>query len=417
VGQTKAYTFAYQPILGADHSIVAMELLHRQIANYEPMIVDDTAATADVITCMFIHGEMEMLLGKRKAFVNIGKDLLMSDMIFMLPRDQVTIELLESIPINQQVVERCHKLKAMGFQIALDDFVGTRIDASSPLLEIADIVKIDLAQNELDTLQETADKLRQWPVKLLAEKVETIEDYEACRDIGFSFFQGYYFARPTQLSGKRPDPEKYTVLDLLSKLYRDADDPIIEDVLKLSPGLTFQLLRLANCAAFNPGKKIHSMRQAIIFLGRSQLTQWLQILLFAMGGAERVSSPLFEAAIKRGRLLDLMSNFPALSATRGAAHMVGMLSLADTLLGIPMEVILGQMGLVQEIEDALLHRTGMLGDMLLLCEALEQADFEKIEKIAGKLGIPLEQLMAWQKDALIWANRFTRYAYPEKHYA
>lgn len=407
MSQATDYTFAYQPILGLDQSIVAMELLYRPALIEKTVIADDTIATAYVITNLFLHGEMDSLIGPRNAFINVGKDLLLSDMLLMLPRDKITIELLETIPVSRQVIERCHKLKAMGFTLALDDMVGNRIDELTPLLEIVDIVKVDMLLNSRDSLVSMTNKLKHWRVQLLAEKVETLDDFKLCRDLGYSLFQGYYFARPTIVSGKRPDPDKLTVLDLLSKLKRDTDNRVIEEAFKPSPALTLQLLRLVNCAAYSVGIKINSIHQAISLFGRDQLVQWLQILLFSLDDANDFPSPLFEIAVRRGRLMDLMSLSPTLASVHDQAHMVGILSLADSLMGIPMQDILGKLGLAPKIEKALLEQKGTLGNMLKLCQELEQANFNAVEKSAKTLGISLHQIMRWQNDAITWVNQFT----------
>lgn len=405
MNQAREYAFAYQPILGPNHSIVAMELLYRQPGEHLAEVFDDTTATTEVITNLFLHGRMDSLLGHRKAFINVGKDLLLSDMLFMLPRDKVTIELLENISVSRETVERCHRLKAMGYSLALDDLIDERIDEFAPFLEVVDIVKIDMRLNKHSNLEHMLKKLEQWPLQLLAEKVETIEEYELCKKLGFSMFQGYFFSRPLIINGKRRDPDKFTVLNLLGKLSCDVDIHILESAFKHSSSLTIQLLRLVNSPAFSVGIKINSLGQAITLFGRSQLMQWLQILLFTLDDTKGCPSPLCEAAIRRGRLMELMaSSSSSFVSVQFAAHMVGMLSLVDSLLGVSMQEILAELGLTAEIENALLKRQGHLGLMLALCETLEKAEFPKVEEVAQKLGITMHDLMQWQDEAIIWTN-------------
>ena len=397
--QLRNYAFAYQPILGLNQSTVALELLYREPVTQQADIVDDTSATADVIVNSIFHSEMDIFPGQRKMFINVSEGMLLSDMLLLLPRDQVAIELLETIPINRQVIERCHKLKAMGFCLALDDFVCERMGELSPLLDIVDVVKIDLQLNDLSRLSGQIDALRKWQVTLLAEKVETFDDFECCKQMGFSLFQGYYFAKPNIVSGRRIDPVRMAVLKLLGELNRATNDSLIIDTLQKHPGLTFHILRLVNSAAMGAPHKIGSVRQALSVLGRRQLTRWLNLLLFAVGNCGE-TPPLMELAARRGKFMEFLAQRWGLQFGEHA-YMAGVLSPVSALLGLPMKEIVDSLGLIDEISDALLERKGRLGHLLELCELLERADFQGSEEIARQIGIPYAHIMAAQTSALV----------------
>lgn len=398
--QIKDYCFAYQPILGPDKNTLAMELLYRDPQPEAMHAFDHTTATANVIINVCSHIGMLELIGQRKLFINVAEDLLLDDAITLLPKDKVTLELLEHIEATDEIVARVRQLKEMGYEFALDDYVYS--DTSSPLLALVDIIKVDILHADLAALDRLVASLRQWPCKLLAEKVEDQATFEACLAAGFDLFQGYFFAHPALLGGKLTDPNKLVVLNLLSKVNTDADIEEIETVFKGNPGLTYSLLRLISSPAFYVSQKIDSIRQALQMLGMRQLGRWLQVLLFTQHNAQHCL-PLLEMAVHRARLLELAAQPIGVSPER--AYVTGMFSLADSALGIEMQEILAHLNLVDQVEHALLRREGALGKLLKLCENLENGEFDEVATLAAELGIAIPALMEFQKQSIEWGNR------------
>ena len=249
--------------------------------------------------------------------------------------------------------------------------------------------------------------LRERDVKLLAEKVESQEDFEYCRDLGFDLFQGYFFARPKVLVGRRPDPKRTNIINILSLINQDAGDKQIEDALKRSPDLTLHLLRLVNSAAFGLRSQVGSVREAIQLFGRNKLGKWLQILLFMSGEEGGTDWALFEMSAKRGRMIEMLvedATHQKGSSQQERGFMVGMLSLVDVLLGSPMDEVLPQIGVVEDIQWAIMDKAGVPGALLSLCEALEMADFDGAIEIAGRYSITLARVMDAQREAALWAH-------------
>lgn len=399
--QLKDYCFAHQPILGPDNNIVAMELLYRDAQPEAMNAFDHTVATANVIINAFSHIGMIELMGQRKLFINIAEDLLLSDTITLLPKEKVTLELLEHIEVTGEIVARVRQLKDMGYEFALDDYVFR--DAPCPLFDLVDIIKIDILQTDAGQLPQLVEHLRQWPCKLLAEKVESQEVFEACKQAGFDLFQGYFFAHPALLGGRLTDPNKVVVLDLLSKVGNDAAIEKIEASFKGNPGLTYSLLRLISSPAFYSSSKIGSIRQAIQVLGMRQLGRWLQVLLFTQQGDQQCS-PLLELAVHRGRLMELMAG-SSVGISPECAYVTGMLSLADCALGMPMREVLASLNLVDEVHRALLKREGGIGTLLQVCEKLENGEFEAVAEIADTLNISIPALMEMQTASIAWSNQ------------
>lgn len=393
-----------QPILDRNQRIVAYELLFRSSLSPDANVLDDLQASARVITQAFSELGFVSVLGDKKGFINVSADLLLSSMIELLPRDKVVIELLETIRVDEQIISRCRELKAMGFSLALDDFNGEA--QFEPLFEMVDVVKVDLPQiMGPAALEKSVKYLKHWPFQLLAEKVEHIEQAILCKELGFDLFQGYYYARPTILTGRRTDTSKLALMRLLGLALGDAETEEIEQVFKGDPSLSYNLLRLVNSVAMGMRHEICSLRQAIVVLGRQQLQRWIQLLLFVNPGDD-LHSPLLELAATRGKLMELLATArPGQDGDyQDRAFMVGIMSLLDTLLGMPLQEVVKQVSLTSEVENALLSHDGRLGRLLLLVEKMERNDFDAAAEILDEMQLSRKRLVLAQLEAMRWAN-------------
>ena len=400
-----------QPILDRNNDIVAYELLFRSSHINMANVSNDLLASAQVITHAFTDLGIEGVLGNNLGFINVSADLLTSDMVELLPKEKVVLELLETIEINEDIVSRCIELKKMGFQLALDDF--TQLNAQyEPLKGIIDIIKIDLIGLDNTKLEEATKQLKGWPVKLLAEKVDNLEQANHCRNLGYELFQGYYFAKPVILTGKRADPSKLALLRLLGMVLQDAENFQIEQEFKVNPNLTYNLMRLVNSVACGVNRTIHSLNQALVVLGRRQLQRWLQLLLYVMDDAQRkFPSPLMQLAANRGRLMELIAEHinPGDQGYTDRAFMTGILSLIDTLLNMPLGDIIAQLRLPIEVSDALIIRKGELGNILKLIESIEENHGKEINVpgiLQGKISV--EALLKLQMEAIHWTEAMGR---------
>ncbi len=397
-----------QPIMDRRQQLVAYELLFRRSQHNAADVRDDLAATASVITRAFIDLGIEAALGPYKGFINCDESLLLSDLLEVLPSDKVVLEVLETVDITPAVVERCVELKALGFTLALDDFVGYE-DRFKPLLDIVEIVKVDTMLVDPAGLLAVTRKLGNWPVTLLAERVEKVELVEHCQQIGYSLFQGYYFAKPMIMAGKRLSHSQMALLRLLGMVLEDVDVAELEAVFKREPGLTMNLMRLTNSVATGVRVKVTSLRHAITLLGRRQLQRWLQLLMYTKPrpGTEPISSPLMQLAATRGKLMELLAGQiePGRQEFEDQAFMVGIISLMPALMGVPMAEILNGISLGNAVREALEAQTGTLGKMLDLTEALEGNDGETCHDLTARLpGLDADRVNACHTQPLIWAN-------------
>lgn len=397
---------ARQPILDHRQQMVAYELLFRSGDHDEARFSDGHAATATVISHAFSHLGIASAMGPYRAFINVDKDFLFDDAILLMPPGQVVIEVLEGSLVTPEIVARCAELKALGYTLALDDF--SRItDDYAPLLPLATIIKVDITLVAPDALPELVAQLRPLVSQLLAEKVETPAEYARCQALGFDLYQGYHFARPTIIAGRRLRPTQLTTLRLISMLTQEAETREIERTLKEDPALSVSMLRLVNSVAMRSQTNISSLRQAVIVLGRRQFSRWLQLLLYANPN-DGSASPLLIMAALRGRFAELVAErtCPGNAQMRDAAYMVGILSLTPTLLGQLMEDILPSLNVAPTIQDALLKRKGMLGTILEMSEQLELGAIPACQDCLHRLPLlDAEQLNACHAEAMAWANQ------------
>ena len=397
-----------QPILDSELNMFAFELLFRSGDWNSAQISDDFTATATVISHAFNEFGIEAALGPYRGFINVNESLLMSDVIEFLPKEKVVLEILETVKVTKPLVERCRMLKSAGFTLALDDVVEAA-EEFVPLLDLVEIVKIDILEVESKRLAKLASSMKKGRIRLLAEKVDSMEQFDHCKSLGFELFQGYYFAKPQIIKGKRLSHSELTLMNLLGLVMSDADEAEIETVLKENPTLSINLLRLTNSVACGVGRRITSLRSAITVLGRRQMQRWIQILLYSGGQAdENFPSPLLQLAATRGKIMEILSSKKD-REFQDNAFMTGIMSLMDTLLGMPLPEILASLPVSREVEDALARRSGELGKLLDLVETLEKGCGEDIVAcIAEHGGLSLNDLNAAQMEALQWTNDMSK---------
>ena len=397
-----------QPILNRIQQIVGFELLFRSAESlHAANILDVQAASASVIVNALSQFGFQDVLGRHKGFFNVTYEMLMSDEVELLPKESVVIELLETIIADKEVLARCRTLKSLGFTLALDDHVYS--PSFAEIYELIDIVKVDVLEVPADELKPMIQKLRAWPVTLLAEKVESAEQYVFCSELGFDLFQGYYFARPVVLRQKKLDVGKLAMMRLMQQVMADTELEEIEETFKQNPGLTYNLLRLVNSVAIGLRVRIKTLRHALMVLGMEQLKRWITLALYAGKDDNGVQSPLLEMAAMRGKMMELL----VLSLRTGGkehadrAFMAGVLSLIDVLFEDSMEELVGKLNLVEDVRAALLQRDGLLGGLLTLVENVEQTDFSGVNEQLEESGLSLEQLLSAQLETISWSDRLS----------
>jgi EAL and modified HD-GYP domain-containing signal transduction protein len=390
-----------QPILNRHQEIIGFELLFRSADFNAACFTNYSHASASVISNVMATFGIEEVLGGKRGFINVNLDVLFSEFIELLPIGQTVIELLEIIDLNEHVVERCRELRKRGFLLALDDHEYS--EEHDEIYNTVHIVKIDILQSDMDVLPEVVRIFHRKRLLVLAEKVETIEQFEACFRMGFDYFQGYFFERPVVLNRKRIDVSTMAMMKLLQQLIMDASLTELEQTFKENPGLSYNLLRLVNSVGIGLRNKIKNLRHAIVLLGLNQLRRWAQLSLFAINDSRGLNHPLLEMAVVRGYMMEhLIDGKRSQDESGEAAFMTGILSLLDVLFEIPMSEIVESLHLSDDVSAALLSRKGKLGMLLTLAEKIEATDFDAVIPLLEQCNISMNQLFAAQMEAFGW---------------
>jgi EAL and modified HD-GYP domain-containing signal transduction protein len=397
-----------RPILDRDQSVVAYELLFKSGTTNNAEIADDIPAISTVINHAFTELGIEAALGPYGGFITMNESLLMSDVVEILPASKIVIEIPQTVQISEQLIARCTELKQMGFTLALDDLTHDAPEARA-LIDLVDIVKIDLVTVAHSTLEALVAQVKEWPVQVLAEKVDSVEVLNLCMSLGFDLFQGYFFAKPHIIPGKQLSQSRPILLKLLGQVTTDADIDDIVATLQQYPSLSINLLRLTNSVACGIQHKVTSLASAITILGRRQLQKWILILLYSENPSNsNTSNPLLQLAARRGKLMEILSSAKRDKAFEETAFMIGILSLMDVLLGLPMDEILTSISVSTEVGDALTKRDGTLGKLLTMVENLERCSMENIDTCLSLCAyISPHDISLAQAESLQWVNAIT----------
>lgn len=388
---------ARQPIFDRDYNIFAYELLFRSTSDAD--VADFSAfsgdtATSRVINYAFLELGIERVIGKHTAFINLTRNFILSDDPVPASQNKVVVEILEDIIVDDELLDGIKTLVKQGYTIALDDFIFH--ESLRPLVELASIIKVDILALDENALREHAKILREYDVKLLAEKVETRAHYELCVALGFDYFQGFFFCRPDNIQDK-PIPDNQLVLvQLIKKLQEpDVDFEDIEDLISKDPGLTYKLLRLLNSAAIAMPRKIDSIREGLVILGLKAIKTWTNLII--MSELQSVPKELLYQALIRAKMGALLA--PHYNCSEESSFLVGIFSTMDAMLNRPMTTVIEPLYLSDTTKLALIHRKGELGELLKDIELYERGLWSELNHAK----VSLDELSQRYVEATEWA--------------
>jgi len=399
-----------QPILDRNQNTVAYELLFRSGNGNAFDGSDGTAATSAVLANACLTIGCNRVLGKKKGFVNFTRDLLLEGRALTLPRDRLVIEILEDVEPDAEVIRSCQELRAAGYTIALDDVTAAATD--SPLLACAHYAKIDWMDVQRADRRWVCEQVRKTGTRLLAEKVETKEEFEAALSYGCELFQGFYFARPEILAAREVPSSKLACLRLLAEIRKpDLEFDRIEALVAADIGLTKKLLFFVNSAMFTLQYRVESLAQAFSYLGEEGIRKW--VLLAALPQmADGKPGELVTASLVRARFCELAAEHASMRDQSGSSFLVGLLSLLDAMVGRPLPEMLGEMGLDQRLTEAILGEPGAsvspLRGFLEMATALERSDFDRVLKLAPVTGVQAADAGELYIEAMNWADALPR---------
>ena len=387
-----------QPIFDLRLNVFAYELLYRsgQQLNPEAARVSGDRATTDTIVNTFMEIGLDRLVGKAYAAINLTQGFLLEAEKLPFSPDQVILEVLEDIPVTPELIAAVESLKTRGYIIALDDYIYSPEDI--PLLQLADIVKIDIMAMDKSALQEQVRILDPYPVKLLAEKVETPEEFNYCRKLGFEYFQGYFLSKPQIISGEKLPTNRLSLLNMLAQLNNpQAETEDLVEAINTDVTLGYKLLRLINSAAFNLPRKIDSLQHGVMLLGRRRLASWASML--AIGAMDDRPSELLRTTMFRAKMCELLAEQAEIRQA-DRYFTVGLFSALDLLMQRPLARLIAPLPLSEDMVSALLEHEGEMGEALACVLAYEMTDWSNIHF----QGLSKDDIRVANIEAITWAN-------------
>jgi c-di-GMP-related signal transduction protein len=392
---------ARQPILNRSRELFAYELLFRNGIQNSCEGIDLELASTSVLDTSFLIG-FEKITAGRRMFINCPRDFLLRDYASLFPPQSVVIEILETIRPDQEVIEACRRLKQAGYTLALDDFVDS--PAWAPLVELADIIKIDFQLTDRNEQRDIVSRYAGKKIRMLAEKVETQEEFTAGMQMGYTLFQGYFFCRPEVMRHRALPASKLLYLDLL----RAATAPEfnireLAPKIKHEPSLTYRLLRYLNSAAFGLRAEIRSVAHALSLLGERELRKWIAVVSVSVL-ADGKPDELMTVPLVRGRFCELLAPLAGLADHASDLFLMGLLSVMDAVLDQPLDSILADLPVRQEIKEALLARTGLYWRLLEIAVAHERADWEKVSALLSETEMEEDRVSELYVAAVDWST-------------
>jgi len=393
---------ARQPIFDIKKCIFGYELLFRaDIANFFPEIQGDSATTK-LISNSFFNIGIEKIAGSNLAFINFTQDLLLQQLPLMFSQDRLVVEILEDVQPEKDVIEACQEIALNGYIIVLDDFFYK--PSMEPLIEVADIIKIDVKATPLEEIEDLVKKISTKGVDLLAEKVETHDEFKKAFEMGFRYFQGFFFSKPEVLKGKEISSSQMQLLEIMAEVNKtEFEFSRLEKMIVRDASISYKLMRLINSAYFKRAKEISSIRQAIIMIGEVGIRRFLSLISMA-GLAGSKPDELIRVSLVRAKFCELLGNNHGSSVDTSELFTLGLFSLIDAIMDDSMENLMAQIPLSSKIKEVLISRTGDLNGYLSLIESYEKGDWGEIEQATNVLGIDENDLPRCYMESLGWAD-------------
>lgn len=393
---------ARQPILDRNKELFGYELLFRDgVDNAFPNIDGDEATSKMIEGSQFAFG-LDDFLGDKPGFINFTLETLIKKYPSMLPKEQVVVEILETIQPGKRLLAECQELKEQGYTLALDDYEHRNVWRH--FYPYIDIIKIDFRSTDYQQIEEIKQAIAAFPhIKLLAEKVETNAEFQQALKQGFSYFQGYFFSRPEMMQTRALSPSQMALAELLYETSKaDMDLARITEVFKRDLTLSYKLLRYSNSAIFKRRSEIETIKHALVVLGQAELKKFLSLLFTAQISSDKPAE-LMRLAMTRANFAEGLASIGS-DITLEKAFLTGMMSLMDAILDEPIESVMEKLPLANDIKDALIHKTGILAEYLKLIQCYEVADWQKANEIITLLKLDASRIPDAYHQAVQWAN-------------
>ncbi len=393
---------ARQPVLNLKKKTLGYELLFRDgMSNAFPDI-DGDIATSKLLSNSFFSIGMEQMTGMKRGWINFPEAMLIKKIPLMFPNDKITVEILEDVKPEKEVIASCRELKEKGYTLALDDFCSQA--GMEPLISLADIIKVDFMATSMEEIRSMVRDLSRYKINFLAEKVETYDDFRQAVEMGFSYFQGYFFSKPEIIKGKDITASKLTLLQILAEVNKEAFNFVeLEKLISKDVSMSYKLLRYINSAYFRRVKEITSIKHAIVLLGEREVRRFIS-LIGVTTLADDKPDELVSVSIIRARLCELLAKNSSMKFDMSELFTLGLFSFIDAIMDDHIESLMAKLPLSAGIKNALVKREGPLWDFLALANAYEAGRWEETRRAAERVGVTGEVIPQLYLDAVGWAN-------------
>jgi EAL and modified HD-GYP domain-containing signal transduction protein len=363
---------ARQPVFDVHKKLFAYELLFRQTLGLSLGELSGDRATTSLLSTAFLTEGIEKIAGNRPCFINFTENLLLKEIAHSFPKNKIIVEILEDVEPTPEVIEACRHLSQMGYILALDDFVYAK--ELLPLVELTNIIKIDYRLSTPQEIERLQYRLSRFSIKYLAEKVESYEEFEHARKLGFHYFQGYFFAKPESLRITEIASNKTSLLRLLMEVNkRETSVERLEKIIEADVAISYKLLRYINSAFFYLLNQVDSIRQAIVYLGEREIRRFVTLVIVSELAADKPTE-LVRLSVIRARWCELLAEHSQRAQDVSEVFLLGLFSLIDAILDTPMEQMMEKLPLSDEVKEALTLRQGPLAPFLQAVVFYEQGD-------------------------------------------
>ena len=374
---------ARQPIFDKQQKVYAYELLYRSGLNNYYDSSDGDRATSTVLTHSFFSIGMDALTRGKRAFINFTRNLLVEEVATLFPKDLIAVEILEDVEPDEEIIAACKKLKQLDYLLVFDDFVFK--PQFAPLIGMVDIVKVDFVNTEVEKRKSLIQKIDPNRTKFLAKKVETMEGFKQAVEMGYSYFQGYFFCKPDIISKRDVPAYKLNYLRLMQEISQpEVDFDRLEKIFKEDLSLSYKLLSYINSAFFGFPSKIRSIKHAISLIGLREAKKWLSLIALSTIGKDK-SEELVISSLFRANLCELIAPLVGLKERASELFLMGLFSMIDAFLDQPLPDILTKLPLSEDIKKALLGESGLLRDIYNLVVSFEKGDWGQVFKHVSNL--------------------------------
>ncbi|MGF1694712.1 EAL domain-containing protein [Vibrio kyushuensis] len=389
---------ARQPILDREKKTIGYELLFRDGLNNSFPEIDPDLATSRLLSDHFLSTHYSTL-GDNLGFVNFPYQSLINRVPSLFPADNLVVEILEDCQPSSELLEAVKEMAKQGYKIALDDFVPSK--EWKQFLPYVSIIKFDIRVISIEKSKQFIQKIPKGKIEFLAEKVETHKEFQEAKDAGFDYFQGYFFSKPEIIQRKALEPSFMTLIQLCKEVAKeDIDYKSIEELVSTDLTLSYKLLTFVNSSS-TVSTKIGSFKQALVYLGAEKLRKFISLVAIA---STQESKPdyLYGLSVQRARFCELIYTQHQTNISEGNAFLTGMFSLLDSLLDQPLEDLVSEMPIEEEVKEALSHESGVLGQTLALVKAYEKADWDNVTVLSGQLNLTNDAITKSYDESVKW---------------